>query len=111
MDWRKLLALWQGLLPTQGPYPRRGLARMVPHDEADRGRAALQVQGRDPGGMRHRRHLADNAGLSLLLQGRAGLENLPRPEECRREGRADVLRLLERMVARPGAADRRRSAD
>src|ERR1700761_4771966 len=102
MDWRKLLALWQGLLPTQGAYPRRGLARMVPHDEADRGGAALQVQERNPGGMRDRRYLADDAGLSLLLQGRTCLEHVPRAEERRREGRADVFRLLERMVARSG---------
>ena len=34
-------------------------------------------------------------------------KGVPRPEECRREGRADVLWLLERMVARPVAADRR----
>ena len=43
VDRRKLLALRQGFLPAQGPHPRRGLARMVPHDEADRGRPALQV--------------------------------------------------------------------
>ena len=53
----------------------------------------------------------EHAGLSLLLQGRAGLEHLPRAEECRREGCADVFRLLERMVARSVAADRGRPAD
>src|SRR6478609_3429764 len=84
---------------------------MVPDDEADRGRPALQVQGRDFGGMRHRRRLRNDAGLSLLLQGRAGLEHLPRLEERRRERRADVFWLLERMVARSLAADRRRLAD
>ena len=111
MDRRQLLALRQGFLPAQGPHPRRGLARMVSHDEADRRRPALQVEGRDPGRMRHRRHHAEHAGLSLLLQGRAGLEHVPRAEECRREGRADVFRLLERMVARSVAADRGRPAD
>ena len=45
VDRRQLLALRQGLLPAQGPHPRRGLARMVPHDEADRRRPALQVAG------------------------------------------------------------------
>ena len=50
-------------------------------------------------------------GLSLLLQGRAGVEHLPRAQECRREGCPDVFRLLERMVARSVAADRRRPAD
>ena len=75
------------------------------------GGAALQVQGRNPGRMRHRRHHAEHPGLSLLLQGRAGLEHLPRAEERRREGRADVFRLLERMVARSVAADRGGAAD
>ena len=51
----------------------------------------------------------EHAGLSLLLQGRAGVEHVPRAQECRREGRADVFRLLERMVARSFAADRRRA--
>src|SRR4051812_48259573 len=37
VDRRKLFAVWQGLLPAQGPHPRRRVARMVPHDEADRG--------------------------------------------------------------------------
>src|SRR5258707_14339999 len=106
MDRGKLLALWQGFLPAQGTHPRCGLARMVPDDEADRGRAALQVEGRDFGRMRHRRHLAEYAGLSLLLQGRAGLEHLPGAEECRGEGRSDVFRFLERMVPRSLAADR-----
>ena len=71
---------------------------------------ALQVQGRNPRRMRDRRHHAEHAGLSLLLQGRASLEHLPRAEECRREGCADVFRLLERMVARSLAADRGRPA-
>ena len=48
----------------------------------------------------------EHAGLSLLLQGRARLEHVPGAEERRREGRADVFRLLERMVARSVAADR-----
>src|SRR5258707_2063517 len=61
--------------------------------------------------MRHRRHLRDDAGLSLLLQGGWGLELLPRLEERRREGRADVFWLLERMVARSVAADLRGPAD
>src|SRR2546430_2471288 len=73
---------------------------MVPHDETDRGRAALQVQERNFGGMRDRRHHREYAGLSLLLQGGARLEHLPRVEERRREGCADVFRFLERMVAR-----------
>src|SRR5439155_18500074 len=84
---------------------------MVPHDEADWRRAALQVEGRNPRRVRHRRHLAEHAGLSLLLQGRAGLEHVPRPEERRRKGRPDVFWLLERMVARSVAADRRGPAD
>ena len=53
----------------------------------------------------------EHAGLSLLLQGRAGLEHLPRAEERRRKGRPDVFRLLERMVARSVAADRGGLAD
>ena len=48
----------------------------------------------------------EHAGLSLLLQGRAGLEHLPGVEERRRKGRPDVFRLLERVVARSLAADR-----
>ena len=75
------------------------------------GRAALQVEGRDPGRMRHRRHRPEHAGLSLLLQGRARLEHVPRAEERRREGRPDVFRLLERVVARSLAADRGGAAD
>src|SRR5712671_4034834 len=111
MDRRELFSVWERFLPAQGTHPGRGLARMVPDDEADRGRPALQVQGRDFGGMCHRRHLAEYPGLSLLLQGRARLERLSGAEECRREGRADVFWLLERMVARPLAADRRGPAD
>src|SRR6267154_1604943 len=107
MDRGKLLALRQGFLPAQGTHSRRRLARMVSDDEADRGGAALQVEGRDFGRMRHRRHLAEYPCLSLLLQGRARLEHLSGAEKCRREGRADVFWLLERMVARPLAADRR----
>ena len=83
VDRRQLVALRQGFLPAQGTDSRRGLARMVPHDEADRGGTALQVEGRNPGRMRHRRHLPEHAGLSLLLQGRAGLEHVPRAEERR----------------------------
>src|ERR1700722_887513 len=106
MDRRKLLALWQGFLPAQGTHPGCRLARMVPHDEADRRRPALQVEGRNPGRMRHRRYFAEYPCLSLLLQGRAGVEHVPRPQECRREGCADVFRIVERMVARSVAADR-----
>ena len=73
-------------------------------------RAALQVQGRDPGGMRDRRHHPEHPGLPLLLQGRAGVQHLPRAEERRREGCADVFRIVERMVARSFAADRGRPA-
>ena len=80
MDRRKLFALWQGFLPTQGPHPRRGLARMVSHDEADRRRAALQVEERNPRRMRHRRHHPEHPGLPVLLQGRAGFEHLPGAE-------------------------------
>ena len=54
---------------------------------------------------------AEYAGLSLLLQGRARLEHVPGAEERRREGCADVFRLLERMVARSVAADRGGAAD
>src|SRR2546421_2022288 len=84
---------------------------MVPHDEADRRRAALQVEERDPGGMRDRRHHPEHAGLSLLLQGRARFEHVPGTEERRREGCTDVFRFLERMVARSVAADRGGAAD
>src|SRR6266436_1511616 len=105
MDRRKLLAVWQGLLSAQGTYPGRGLARMVSHDEADIRGAALQVQGRDPCRMRDCRHLAEYPGLSLLLQGSAGIQHVPRAQECRRQGCAHVFRLVERMVPRPIAAD------
>ncbi len=72
VDRRKLVALWQGFLPAQGPDSRRGLARMVPHDEADRRRAALQVEGRDPGRMRHRRHHARTPrSISIASRARA----------------------------------------
>src|SRR5258708_7519189 len=84
---------------------------MVSHDEADGGWSTLQVQGRDFGRMRHRRHFREYPGLSLLLQGRAGIEHLPRAEERRGEGCADVLRLMERMVPRSVAADRRGPAN
>ena len=43
VDRRQLLALRQGFLPAQGPHPGRRLARVVPHDEADLRRTALQV--------------------------------------------------------------------
>src|SRR6516225_163711 len=101
MDRRKLLAVREGFLPAQGPHSRRGLARMVPHDEADRGGTAFQIQGRDLGGMRDRWYLPEYAGLPLLLQGRASREYLPGPEECGRQRRVHVFRFLERMVARP----------
>src|SRR6478735_1870459 len=84
---------------------------MVPHDEADGGRPALQVQRRNPGGMRHGRNFAEHAGLSLLLQGRAGVEHVPGAQERGREGCPDVFRLLERMVPRSLAADRRGAPD
>src|SRR6185369_14002472 len=51
------------MLAAQGPDSRRGVAGMVPHDEADRRRAALQVEERNPGRMRHRRHHAEHHGL------------------------------------------------
>jgi len=92
--------LRQGFLPRKGRIPGR-LARMVSHDEADGGGAALQVERRDSRGMRNRRYLAEYPGLPLLLQGRAGIEHLPGAQKCRRKGRADVFRLLERMVADP----------
>src|SRR5947208_16668205 len=79
---------------------------MVPDDEADRGRAALQVQERNFGGMRDRRHHREYAGLSLLLQGGARFEHVPGSEERRGEGCADVSRFLERMVARSVGAAR-----
>ncbi len=47
----------------------------------------------------------DHAGLSLLLQGRASLGHLPGAQERGRHGRADVFRLLKRMVARSVVAD------
>src|SRR6516162_8476693 len=105
MDRRELLALWEGFLPAQGPHSRRGLARMVPHDEADRRGTAFQIEGRDFGGMRDRWYLPEHAGLPLLLQGRACREYLLGPEECGRQRRAHVFRLLERMVARPLTAN------
>src|SRR5260221_14095642 len=61
--------------------------------------------------MRHGRHLAEHAGLPLLLQGRARLQHLPRAEERRGKGRSDVFRFLERMVTRTVAADRGGPAD
>ena len=70
VDRRKLFALRQGFLPAQGTHPRRGLAGMVPHDEADRRGAALQVQERNFGGMRHRRHHA-RARRSISTASRA----------------------------------------
>ena len=70
VDRRKLFAVREGFLPAQGTHPRRGVAGMVPHDEADRGRAALQVQERDSGGMRHRRHHA-KARRSISTASRA----------------------------------------
>src|ERR1700681_220829 len=107
MDRRKLFALWKGLLPAQGTYPGCGLARMVPHDEADGGGAALQVERRDFGRMRDRRHLGEYPGLPLLLQGSACIEHLPRAQKRRREGCPDVFRLVERMGAGSVAADRK----
>ena len=71
----------------------------------------FKSQERNPGGVRHRRHHAEHARLSLLLQRRAGLEHIPGAEERRCEGRADVFRFLERMVARSVAADRGGPAD
>ena len=72
MDRRQLLALRQGFLPAQGTHSRRGLARMVPHDEADRRRPALQVVGRDSGRMRHRRHLPrTRRSISIASRARA----------------------------------------
>src|SRR5258708_37025756 len=80
---------------------------MVPDDEADGGGAALQVEGRDFGRMRDGRHFAEYPGLSVLLQGCAGIEHVPRPQECRRKGCPDVFRLMERMVPGSVAAHRR----
>src|SRR4051794_6194487 len=60
--------------------------------------------------MRDRWDRSEHPGLSLLLQGRAGLEYAPRAQERRREGCPDVFRLLERVVARSLAADRRGAA-
>src|SRR5207237_7256362 len=68
-------------------------------------------QERNSGGVRDRRHHREYAGLSLLLQGGARLKHLPRVEERRREGCADVFRFLERMVARSVAADRGGATD
>src|ERR1700730_11644126 len=56
MDRRLFLALRQGLLSSQGAHSRRGLARMVPHDEADPERADIQIKRGNPCRMRHRRH-------------------------------------------------------
>ena len=62
----------EGFLPAQGTHPRRRVARMVPHDEADRGGAALQVEERNPGGMRHRRHHSRiRRSISTASRGRA----------------------------------------
>src|SRR6266436_5915206 len=110
MDRRKLVALRERFLSAQGTHPGRRLARMVPHDEADGGGAALQGEGRDFGRMRDGRHFAEYPGLSVLLQGCAGIEHVPRPQECRGKGCPDVFRLLERMVPGSVAAHRRRPA-
>src|SRR5712664_1140696 len=48
---------------------------------------------------------AEYPGLSLLLQGCAGIEHVPRPQECRGKGCPDVFRLMERMVPGSVAAD------
>ncbi len=71
-----------------------------------RGRARVQVAGRSARRMPHRGHHAGHAGDRLLLQGRAGLQYLSDPEGSRHSRREDLLRILERMVARPGLARR-----
>src|SRR6267143_3657095 len=106
MDRRKLFSVRKRLLSAQGTYPRCRLARMVPHDEADAGGTALQVQGRDFGRMRHRRHFAEYPGLPLLLQGSAGIEHVSCPQKCRGKGCPHVFWVMERMVARSVTANR-----
>ena len=67
MDRRKLLALRQGFLPAQGPHTRRRMDRVVPHDEADTGRADVQVARRKfspnarPSASRRRRRSSSTA--------------------------------------------------
>ena len=105
-----VLALWQGFLPAQGTHPGRGLARMVPDDEAQPEWADVQVARGNPCRMRHRRRHAGDAGRALLLQGRAGVEHPGRPERSRHRERHSLFRLVERMVTRSVPADRDRPA-
>ena len=110
VDCRFVLALRQGLLPAQGPHPRRGVDRMVPDDEALAGGPDVQIARRNPRRMRDRRRHAVDAGGALLLQGRARLEHAGRAERGRHRERHALFRFLERMVARSVAADRDRAS-
>ena len=65
-------------LPAQGPYPRRRLARMVPHDEADVRGLALQVASDEILAECATVGISQNTPVyAVLLQGRTRLQHLP----------------------------------
>ena len=106
VDRRELVALRQGLRAPQGPHPGREVDRVVPLHEAVGAGPGVQEPRRDPRRVPHRGHLAEGHRLPVLLQGRARVEHLRRAEGGGLLGRADVLRLVERMVPGAGPADR-----
>ena len=106
----ELVTVRAGFLPAYGSYSRGEVARVVPDDEADSGGADVQGAGRDQGRGLHGGHRGGHAGIPVLLQGRAGIQHAGGVEGGGSEGRADVLRLMERVEPGPGVAGRERVA-
>ncbi|SCC95494.1 hypothetical protein THIX_90263 [Thiomonas sp. X19] len=106
----QFLTLWPGLLPAQGPHSRCALAGAVPHDEAHAAGPDVQGAGGNSGRMRHGGHRAAVHRPPRLLQGRARLQHRPGAAAGGSEEGEEVLRLVERMVARSVPADRDRHA-
>ena len=66
VDFRFLLALWQGLLPAQGTHPRCSVAGMVSNDEAHAERTDVQIRegslpNARPSALRRRRRWCSTA--------------------------------------------------
>lgn len=78
----------QEFLPAQGPHPGRCPYRIVPHDEADRGRSDVHATSRTPSRMRDGRQHAGYHDRSLLFQGRPRLEHAGRDQRGRHQRRS-----------------------
>ena len=108
MDRREFVPVRQGILPAQGSDSRGRLDRVAPDDEADTERSHVQV---DPDAILAecaRRGISPETPVVLYcFKGASASNTMVALNEAGIRNVQALFRLLERVVARSGAADRR----